>query len=244
MILIAAGPLPTDAVVGHETLYSQSQTLGPDRRPRLVDEGRVSFGRLTVYPLSHHDLPAMMLRRPDLAGRAFDVIEFPFSLDPLPGSRQYVRIDYDVTLATDGVIAHSLWPETVTTQIDVEQSRTFSLDVDLSFIGLPSPPSVENGKVFRYQELQPTITTRGRGTSRFGWTFLEADSQPVIPTGRTVLAVLERPVNSAAFSGTLGVTAHIRRRTLPGLRPTEAHTRLRPFRLNTADGSFELGDAN
>ncbi|BEL06617.1 hypothetical protein Q0Z83_048080 [Actinoplanes sichuanensis] len=243
MITIAAGPLPADAVAGHEKLYSESQTLGPGDRPRLIDEGGVGFGHLTVYPLALDDLPALTRRRPDINGLAFDIVEFPFDLDPLPGSRRYVQADYVVTLDTPGVIARSLWPDTVSTPIDVERSRTFSVDVDLTFVGVPGAPGVETGRVFRYQELQPVITTRGRGTGCFGWTFLAATGQPLLSTSRTVFAVIERPKTTATLTGSLFVTAHVRGRTLPSVGPRLARTRIRPFRLNTTDGSFVLDAA-
>ncbi|GAA3302316.1 hypothetical protein Dvina_37025 [Dactylosporangium vinaceum] len=238
MIEIPGGPLPDDAVAGHETLYSQSQTLGPDGRPRLTAEGGVRFGRPAVYPLTRNDLTAMTRRRPDLDGRAFDIVEFPFDLDPLPGRRQYARADYVVTVTTAGVVARSLWPADVSGPADVDRARVFSVGADLAFAGRADP----DGPTFRYRDLEPVITTRGLGQSLFGWAFHAPPGRPLATSSRRVFALLERAHDEPDLTGTLFVSTHVHRRTLPSAGPVEAHTRTRPFRLDTAYGTFTLAE--
>ncbi len=242
-VTIESRRLAAQEVLTHEGLFSQTQTLGEHYyEPRLVREGGVSFGRPIVYQLSLDDFPALVRQRPDVQHRTFILVEFPFDLDEVSGSRRYVQARFTVMLNTSDAVARSLWPTLVTTQLDVERSRSFIVTADLSLGSLSTAPSAECAvnKIFRYVELRPVITSFGSGQHSFSWKFEEQDGHPLMASGRTVFAVLDLPHDTQTLMGSFTVEAVVARRVLGVFEQVNTKTRSRSFSLQLTDGAVML----
>ena len=235
-------PLAADEVLVHDELYSEEQTLGDGPAPRRVREGGVSFGRVIVHPLELDDFPELVRRRPAVRTRAFALLEFPFDLDELAAARRYTLARYRVELNTPDAVATSLWPELVTTTVEVERSRSFGLQADLTLGALAGAPSAEfsAGHTFRYAELRPLVTSFGTGQSAFSWTFTAQEGQPLFPSGRRVFAVVDVPAGTPAVLGTFVAEVVVSRRKLGVWTSLSIPPARRPFRLQLTDGSVTL----
>ena len=234
--------MSADEVFAHDDLYSEAQTLDDDPRPRPVREGGISFGRPGVDPLDLDDFPDYVRRRPAIRSRSFALLELPFDLDELDGARRYVRARYRVDLNTPDAVARSLWPELVTTAVEVERSRSFGLQADLTLGAVPGAPSAEfsAGRTFRYTELRPLVASFGVGRSAFSWTFTAQEGQPLFPSGRRVFAVIDVPAGTPAVLGTFVAEVEVARRRLGVWTSPDIPPRGRPFRLQLTDGSITL----
>jgi hypothetical protein len=235
--------LTSDEILAHDDLYSEVQTLGEDSAPRTVREGGISFGRLNLYELSLDDFPELVRRRPGVRTRAFALLEFPFDLDELSGPRRYTEARYRIELNTPDAIASSLWPTLVTTTAEVERSRTFGVQADLSLGALDGAPGLEFtvGRTFRYTDIRPVLTSFGAGRSVFSWTFTAQEGQPLVPSGRRVFAIIELPAGTPTLLGDLIGEVIVARKRLGVFEPIETRPCRRPFRLQLADGTVTLG---
>jgi hypothetical protein len=235
-------PLTADEAFAHDELYSEAQTLGDEATPRAVREGGITFGRPTVYPLDLDDFPELVRRRPAVRTRTFALIEFPFDLDELSGPRRYTEARFRVELNTPDAVATSLWPVLVTTPVEVETSRTFGVQADLSLGALTGAPSAEfsAGRTFRYTDLRPVVTSFGAGQAAFSWTFTAQDGRPLVPSGRRVFAVVDLPAGAPAVLGTFVAEVVVVRRRLNTFDKHRTLPSQRAFRLQLADGTIVL----
>lgn len=234
--------LTADEVFVRDGLYSEAQTLGDDPTPRTVREGGIAFGRPVVYPLALDDFPELVRRRPAVRTRSFFLLELPFDLEELSAARRYTEARYSVELNTPDAVATSLWPVLVTTPTEVEKSRTFGVQADLSLGALPGAPSAEfsTGRTFRYVELRPLVTSFGGGQATFSWTFTAQDGQPLVPSGRRVFAVVDLPAATPAVLGTFVAEVIVARRRLGVYESLDVRPSRRPFRLQLTDGAITL----
>jgi hypothetical protein len=176
-IIIPDRPMTSDEVLVHEELFSEAQTLGDAQQLRRIREGGISFGRPIVYPLSLEDFPELVRRRPDAKHRAFVLIEFPFDLDEILTGRRYIKARYKIALNTPDAVVRSLWPVLVTTSVEVEQSKTFTIHADLSLGALIRTPSVElkHQRVYTYTENNDhtarNLPRRSRDRASSPWSF-------------------------------------------------------------------------
>ena len=232
-VVIPAGRLGPEEIMVHEDLLSFTQILGDENRPRPVREGGVSFGKPLIERLSAGTSASRARRSRKTPDYASVLIGFPFDLDELTGSRQYAEAHCNVTLTSPDCLASSLWPVLVTSQDDVERTRTFTVKSDFSF-GAATAPSAEvtAKRVYHYAELQPLITSFGLRQARFGWKFEKQEGHPLIPMSRMVFAVLDAPPNTPVISGTLAVDAVVIRRIIGKMSRVQATGRQRPFRLD------------
>jgi len=86
------------------------------------------------------------------------------------------------------------------------------------------------------------IDTWGAGRGELTWKLTAREARlGMRPSGRLVQAVLESPLSSDQFTGTLGATVRVLRMMLGWASQVEAEPR-RPLRfaLNVADGAFEF----
>ncbi|MBV9314526.1 MAG: hypothetical protein JO100_12525 [Pseudonocardia sp.] len=241
--LIPNRRMTPDEVLTHEDLYSEEQLLGESGERRRVREGGIQVGIAVVYSFDLAEFPELVRRRPNLQRRAFLLVEFKFDLDDLSGARRYTKARFEVGLNTPHAIAHSVWPQSVTTTVEVEKARSFAVKADLSLGSVADGPSIDisSERRFRYEELRPIITSFGAGRSSFGWTFTAQDGQPVIPGGRQTYAILELDRDTPTALGEYRTEVDVARRRmgvfeLVELRPPCHH----PFRIQLTDRSVTL----
>lgn len=240
--IIPDRPLRREEILAQEELTSEAQTLSSDGGARRMREGSVSIGRPRIVVLRDDELPDAVRRGPGATERAFVLVQLVFDLDGLRGSRRYREARFQVVLNVPDAVAHSLWPMLVTTEAEVETSRTFGLQVDLSLGALEGAPSAELGRdtVFRYSSLQPVITAFGVGRPRFSWAFSARPTADLEPGNRSVFAVLDVPVATPTITGTFDWEVDITRSRMGVFEKVSTRSRTVPFRIRLDSGEATL----
>ncbi len=241
--LIENRRLLPDEILGHTGLYSQTRMLGWEADARLLRETGIRYGRPVLHRLSIADFPAMLRKRLDVSQRVFLLVEFMFDLDEVAGSRHCVEAEFTVKLDTHGVVVQGLWPELVTTQVDVERSSSFMVGADFSFrsMSLAAFAGLEEKEVWQYVELHPTIRSFGKGQKAFSWIFEEQDGYPLLPMSRTVFAILDLPQSTSIIRGSFDTSAVVCRRRLGKFDKVKAVSRNRQsFQMDITAGTTVL----
>jgi hypothetical protein len=235
-------PLRPEEILCREDLTSEAQTLGPDVGNRSMREGGIAIGRPRIVILRPGELPEVMRRRPGIAERAFVMTHLLFDLEEMRGSRRYREARFQVVLNVPDSVAHSLWPMLVTTEAEVERTRTFGVQLDLSFGAVEGAPSLELGRdtVFRFTSLQPVITAFGVGQRQFSWTFSSQPTADLEPGNRSVFAMLDLPTGTPSITGTFEWEVGVARDRMGRTGRVSARTRAVPFRIMLASGETTL----
>lgn len=235
-------PLRPEEILSREDLTSEAQTLGPDSGNRAMREGGIAIGRPRIVVLHPDELPEVARRRPGIAGRTFVVTHLLFDLEEVQGSRRYREARFRVVLNVPDAVAHSLWPMAVTTEAEVERTRTFGVQLDLSFGAVSGAPSAELGRdtVFRFTSLQPVISAFGVGQRQFSWTFSSQPTADLEPGNRSVFAMLDVPVGTPSITGTFDWSVGVARQRIGRIGRVSTRTRTVPFRILLASGETTL----
>ncbi|MDN3028253.1 hypothetical protein [Streptomyces sp. S.PB5] len=232
-------PLAPDQVLAGIDLFSSDQALSPGTGGHGVREGGVTFGVPTVYTIRPQDFPGME-RRPDVDQWNYVLVHFRFDLEALPRGRRYVSAQFKVAFDHPQSVALALYPELITTAVDVERSRTFTLGPTLAFAGLGelSLGEASFGRRFRFTQLHPVITSFGGGKRAFSWTFAAQQNAELVACARATFAVVQLPKDVGEFRTTFASEVEVSRRVLGVFEPVAASGSTEPFLFRPAAGSF------
>ncbi|MDY7106132.1 MAG: hypothetical protein S0880_33530 [Actinomycetota bacterium] len=229
--------------LGTIELYSEDSALtSHGEGTRRVREGRVAVHHPVVYSLRHADFPDLITRRTDAANLVFALVHFRFDLLALGKRRHYAELRFGVSLDDETVRAFSLHPTSVTSPVDVERDRRFTISPGLALIGLgDGPGEFSSGKTFRYTELRPMISASGEGSSSFSWTFDAQEGAPLTPGGRACFAVIELPVAFMSGGGAFTADVVVRRRILGVLTNVTTISDRLPFTVHMGPTGLVFG---
>lgn len=239
VIAVDDSPLAPGQVLAEIDLFSTDQTLSHGSGGHGVREGGVAFGMPTVYTIRPKDFPGME-RRPDADRWNYALVHFRFDLEALPRGRRYVSAQFKVAFDHPKSIALALYPELVTTAVDVERSRSFTLSPTLAFASLGefSLSEASFGRRFHFTQLHPIITSFGGGRHAFSWTFTAQQNAELVPCSRSTFAVVQLPQNVGEFTTTFASEVEVSRRVLGVFEPVTASGGTEPFLFRPADGTF------
>jgi hypothetical protein len=238
--VIADAPLDPEQILLTQDLFSSDQTLGPGEGELAVRETSITLGQPTVYVLRPGDMPANR-RRPDAHRWGFILIHFRFDLEELPPGRSYTEARFAVEFGDSQTIALELHPDMITTETDVEKSRTFTLGPTLKFAGIDvSPGQVSIERRFEFTRLHPVITSFGAGSNTFYWKFTADKNNELFACSRAAFALLQLPRTTEQVSGTIRFRTLVSRRIAGMFNCLTADGDAQPFTLRPANASFTL----